>query len=142
MKNKLVFSLSIFFLLGVFSIVPTNKSNANKPVISEKAKVEVYYFHYTRRCATCQAVESEAKNDLDALYPALVKAGTIVFKSINLDEEGSTAIAETCKAEVQSLLIISGKKRFDLTENAFMYARSKPENIKKEIKKIIDPLVK
>ncbi|HML86494.1 MAG TPA: nitrophenyl compound nitroreductase subunit ArsF family protein, partial [Bacteroidales bacterium] len=87
--------LSIFLLLGVFSIVPTNKSNANKPVISEKAKVEVYYFHYTRRCATCQAVESEAKKDLDALYPALVKAGTIVFKSINLDEDGSTAIAET-----------------------------------------------
>lgn len=142
MIKKLNFLLSIVFIIGLLNFMPVTKTNATNPAISEKAKVEVYYFHYTRRCATCQAVENEAKKDLTALYPELMKSGKIVFKSINLDEENSTAIAETCKAEGQSLLIICGKKRFDLTENAFMNARTKPELLKQEIRKTIDPLIK
>ena len=134
--------MSIVFIIGLFNLVPVNMTKATNPAISEKAKVEVYYFHYSRRCATCQAVENEAKKDLMALYPELMKSGKIVFKSINLDEDQSAAIAETCKAEGQSLLIICGKKRFDLTENAFLNARTKPDLLKKEIKNTIDPLIK
>lgn len=142
MIKKLNILLSLVFILGLFCLVPVNKTKATNPAISEKAKVEVYYFHYTRRCATCQAVEDEAKKDLNSLYPELMKSGKIVFKSVNLDEDQSAGIAETCKAEGQSLLIICGKKRFDLTENAFMNARTKPELLKQEIKKTIDPLIK
>ena len=103
-------------------------------------KVEIYYFHYTRRCATCQAVESETQAAIAAFYPAQYKKGLITFKSLNLDEKTSEALAKKCNAEGQALLVISGNKRFDLTDQGFMYAKSSPEKLKAELKKTIDPL--
>ena len=112
-------------------------------VISLQAitKVEVYYFHYTHRCVTCQAVETETLKAVKQLYPEQYKKGLISFKSVNLDEKSSDALAKKCKAEGQALLVISGSKRIDLTEQGFMYARSKPEALKAELKKVINPLL-
>lgn len=112
-------------------------------VISLQAitKVEVYYFHYTRRCVTCQAVETETIKAVKQLYSEQYKKGLISFKSVNLDEKSSDALAKKCKAEGQALLVISGSKRIDLTEQGFMYARSKPEALKAELKKVINPLL-
>jgi hypothetical protein len=103
-------------------------------------KVEVYYFHYTRRCVTCQAVETETLKAVKQLYPEQYKKGLITFKSVNLDEKSSDALSKKCKAEGQALLIITGSKRIDLTEQGFMNARSKPEVLKEELKKAIEPL--
>jgi hypothetical protein len=104
------------------------------------SKVEVFYFHYSRRCVTCQAVETETQKSILALYPLHAKKGLITFKSINLDDKSSEAIAAKCKAEGQSLLITSYNKRVDLTDKAFMYAKSSPLKLKAELKKTIDPL--
>lgn len=104
-------------------------------------KVEVYYFHYSRRCATCNAVEEVTKKAISDLYAQQFKKGEIIFKSVNLDEETSDALAKKCKAEGQSLLIIGKGKRKDLTDKAFMYARTSPEKLKAEVKKAIDAVL-
>jgi len=104
-------------------------------------KVEVYYFHFTRRCITCQAVETESLKAINQLYPVQAKKGLITFKAVNLDEKTSEAIAKKCKVEGQALLVISGSKRFDITDQGFMYAKSNPEKLKAELKKTIDPLL-
>ena len=103
-------------------------------------KVEVYYFHYSRRCITCQAVETQTLKSIQQLYPEQFKKGLITFKSVNLDEKNSEVLAKKCKAEGQALLVISGGKRIDLTEQGFMYAKSQPDKLKAELKKTIDPL--
>ena len=103
-------------------------------------KVEVYYFHYTRRCVTCQAVETESLKSIQQLYPKQYKSGQITFKSVNLDEKSSEALAKKCNAEGQALLVNSTNKRVDLTEQGFMYAKSQPDKLKAELKKTIDPL--
>ena len=104
-------------------------------------KVEVYYFHYTRRCVTCQAVESETLKSVKQLYPEQFKKGLITFKSVNLDEKKNKSLADKCKAEGQSLLVISNNKRADLTEKGFMYAKDQPDKLKAGLKKVIDPLL-
>ncbi|MEA4937141.1 hypothetical protein SDC9_147164 [bioreactor metagenome] len=106
------------------------------------SKVEVYYFHYTRRCVTCQAVETESQKAIASLYSKEVKEGKVKFIGVNLDEKESEALAKKFKAEGQALLVTSGNKRMDLTDKGFMYARSKPEVLKAELKKAIDPLLK
>ena len=58
---------------------------------------------------------------------------------MNLDEKTSEALAKKCNAEGQALLVISGGKRVDLTEQGFMYAKSSPLRLKAELKKTIDP---
>jgi len=139
---KKLISLSVLALL-VISFFTVSSIAANKKAqtaVSKSAKVEVYYFHFTRRCVTCQAVETETQKSILALYPHQAKKGFITFKSINLDEKSSEAIAAKCKAEGQSLLITSSNKRVDLTDKAFMYAKSNPVKLKAELKKTIDPL--
>lgn len=104
-------------------------------------KVEVYYFHYTRRCVTCQSVENQSQKIVQELYAKQVKEGTVKFIGVNLDEKGSEAIAKKVKAEGQALLVIGNGKRIDLTDKGFMYAYSQPEKLKEELKKAIDPLL-
>ena len=141
MKKIFLFSFIIAFLSGSVSC-DAQKKKPGKAGNTLSDKVEVYYFHYTRRCVTCNTVETETKKALETLYPELVKQGKITFASVNLEDAGSKAVAEKCKASGQSLLVISGDKRSDLTNSAFMYARSQPEKLKAEIKTTIDPLIK
>jgi len=139
-----LFSMSLMLLFAVTLITCAADNKPAKQAIasvSPSAKIEVYYFHYTRRCMTCNAVEKESKAAISALYPVQFKKGLITFKSVNLDEKGSEVIAKKCQAEGQALLIISGSKRQDLTDKGFMYAINSPEKLKAELKKAIDPLL-
>lgn len=142
MKIKQIIALG-FCMATLFAVSSCYAQESKKPVTTEvaTAKVEVYYFHATRRCMTCNAVETESKNALEALYPDKVKNGAINFQSLNFEEESSKAAVEKAKAEGQSLLIVSGDTRIDLTSQGFMYAVSNPEKLKQEIKKAVDPLL-
>jgi hypothetical protein len=104
-------------------------------------KVEVYYFHYSRRCETCVAVEQQSQKFIQELYAKQLKAGSIIFKGVNLDEKENAALAKKCKAEGQALLVMSGGKRVDLTEQGFMYATYKTEKLKEALKNAVDPLL-
>jgi hypothetical protein len=141
MRQLLLMSVFAVMMIGSLSCdaAQGKKSRTVKAVAA--AEVEVYYFHFTRRCVTCNAVESESKKAIESLYPEQVKAGKITFKGINLDDEDSKAIAEKLGVGGQCLLVVSGKDTFDLTSQGFMYARSNPEKLKADIKRVIDPLI-
>lgn len=112
--------------------------------VTEPQTVEtmVYYFHYSHRCATCNAVEDVAKSSLSELYPELVKEGKIGFQSLNLEEKDGEALGEKLEVAGQELIIVKADKKTDLTELAFMYARSNPEKLKEAIKGAIDDMLK
>ncbi len=140
MKKLIFLSLALVMILGGISCnAQGTKKQETKSLAS--GNVEVYYFHFTRRCMTCNAVESETKKSLEAMYSKLIKSGKISFKSINLDDATNKSIAEKCGAEGQSLLVIGSGKRIDLTSQGFMNAISNPEKLKAELKKSIDPLI-
>ncbi len=142
MKKLISISVIILTIAALSGINAGNPTKNKSVAVSNSVKVEVFYFHFTRRCVTCQAVETETKNAIASLYPAELKSGKITFRSLNLDEKENLAMAEKCKADGQSLLIISGNNRIDLTDTGFMYAKSKPEKLKSELKKTIDSLLK
>ena len=124
-------------MLAVAGFLADAKSAKRDAKAKVGPKVEVYYFHFTRRCPTCMAVESESKKAVEALYPEQVKSGMVTFASINLDDKSSKAAARKCKASGQSLLVVSGSKRADLTSKGFMYAKSNPEKLKEALGKAI-----
>ncbi len=64
-------------------------------------KVEVLYFHLTRRCVTCQAVENVSGEAVKELYPAEVGKGTVVFRTLNIEDKSSEADAARVKATGQ-----------------------------------------
>lgn len=141
MKKLIALSVALFLIVSFFTVNTLAADRKTQTVVSKSAKIEVYYFHFTRRCVTCQAVETETQSAIAALYPVQAKKGLINFKAVNLDEKTSEALAKKCKAGGQALLVISGNKRFDLTEQGFMYAKNSPEKLKAELKKVIDALI-
>lgn len=142
MRQFVVWSMVAILTIGSLTCdaAQGKKNEAIKKVATKK--VEVYYFHFTRRCITCNAVEAETKKAVESLYPTQTKAGNISFIGINLDDKGSKTLAKKLEVGGQSLLVVGGRKKIDLTSQGFMYARSNPEKLKAEIKAVVDPLLK
>lgn len=112
------------------------KENANN-----SDKIEAYYFHFTARCTTCKTIEAKAKENLETLYPNQVKQGLITFQSVNLDEAASKPLAEKLGVTGQTLLLVKGDQKINLTNEGFMYAVAKPEKFKEIINEKVDGLL-
>lgn len=133
MKKIQLFSISILLLLN--SLI-CNAQTAKKETAVSGNQVEAYYFHNTARCVTCKTVEAEAKADLASLY------GTqVTFKALNLEDEATKAIANKLKVSGQTLLLVKGDKKINLTNEGFMYARTNPAKFKTIIKEKVDGLL-
>ena len=109
-------------------------------------KLEVLYFHATRRCPTCMAIEENTKKTLDTYFAAQLKNGSIKFTVINVDESKNKAIAEKYEATGSALFLAKttgGKEsRNDLTEFAFANARNNPDKFISGLKDKINLLLK
>jgi hypothetical protein len=104
---------------------------------TEEASATAYYFHATRRCATCQAVEKVSKEYIAANY-----AEKVTFISVNREEDQNKALVEKYEIAGQTLLIVFGDEVVNLTTEAFMNARSNPEKLEDLIKTTIDERIK
>lgn len=136
---------TIRFLLTLMLILPVLTSNAQNSkgntTPAKSGKVEAFYFHFNARCVTCRTVEAQAKTDIEMLYPELVKSGKISFKAVNLDEADGKAIADKLGINGQTLLLIKGGQKINITNEGFMYAVSQPEKFKAVIKEKVDGLL-
>ncbi len=154
MKKTLLYSLA-FLLLVLFSNCKnvdnqndnTNEKTESVSFISKDAKINVFYFHGTNRCVTCNAVESNALELLNQDFKDKLDDGTIYFNSFNIDEKENKAIAEKYLISYSTLLIITldseGKEVVnDLTDMAFQYAKNQPDKYKELLKNEIDELLK
>jgi len=99
MKKIILLSAILLFVVSFFTGTAVAADKKTQAKVSKSAKVEVYYFHFTRRCKTCQAVETESQKAIAALYPNEMKAGKIKFYGVNLDNKESKALAAKCKVE-------------------------------------------
>ena len=104
-------------------------------------KIEAYYFHFTARCITCKTIEAGTKENLETLYPNQFKQGLITFQSVNLEEASSKPLAERLGVSGQTLLIVKGDKKINLTNEGFMYAVVKPDKFKEIINEKVDGLL-
>lgn len=142
MKRIAVYVAMCLFLATSFAGSPKQNTENKKNNETAADKVEVYYFHFTRRCATCNAVENVTKEALNEYFTDEIKNGKIVFESINLDEESSSEIAEKLGVSGQALLFVGNDKQVNLTNVGFMNARSNPEKLKSKVKETVEQLLK
>lgn len=135
--KTLNFLLVLFIIMSLDISCNAQISNEdNRAKISKTDKVEVFYFHYTRRCVTCQAVENESKKAVEELY-----GGKVSFAGYNLEEPAGEQKGQDLGVSGQSLLIVKGDTKINITNEGFMNARSNPEKLKEIIKEKIDPLL-
>lgn len=135
---KRIFNLYLILVFSglIISCDAQTGERNNSTVVSEQESVEVYYFHLTRRCLTCNAVERVTKEALEEYYGDKVQ-----FFSYNLDKPDSKNIARKLHVSGQTLLIVGRKENINITSEGFMHARNNPEKLKEIIKSKIDPLI-
>lgn len=102
---------------------------------AKTAGIEVYYFHGTHRCTTCNTVEKVAKEALKQYY-----GDQLILKSVDREDESNSALVKKFEISGQALLIVKGDKKEDLTSIAFMNAVRSPNRLKAKIKETIEKL--
>ena len=101
--------------------------------LPQKAKdvVEVLYFHGKQRCATCMAIEREAKAVVEEQFSNSVKNGQLNFRVVDITKVENEALANQYEITWSSLVVVqhkNGKEQVEnLTQFAFANARTKPE---------------
>ncbi|WP_372774820.1 nitrophenyl compound nitroreductase subunit ArsF family protein [Mangrovibacterium sp.] len=143
---KLVYTLVFVLLVGVISVsaqccsgTAAENSASTKVACSgtqKSSEVKAYYFHATRRCETCQAVESVAKEAIKEYY-----GDKVSFESINREEEKNNPLVGKYKISGTALIIVSGDKKSDVTNDAFLNARTNPAKLKSKLKSTIDSML-
>ncbi|HLF35797.1 MAG TPA: nitrophenyl compound nitroreductase subunit ArsF family protein [Cyclobacteriaceae bacterium] len=136
MKNLTLFFVFGFLLLLTFSCGAQPEKSAGKPAVQGSEQVAVYYFHFTRRCITCQAIESQSRQIISELY-----GDQVSFNAFNLDENDGAVKGKELDISGQTLLIVRGDTKINLTSEGFMYARNDPEKFKKILKERIDKML-
>ncbi|NOU45492.1 MAG: hypothetical protein HOO86_00335 [Bacteroidales bacterium] len=117
--KKMWFIIAVVMAMSCLNS-PVQAQTSPVTEIKPGTKVEVYYFHFTRRCETCKAVEANSKKAVEELYSDKIKSGDYLFQGINLDDEGSEKIAEKLGIGGQTLLVVCGEKKEDITDKGFL----------------------
>jgi hypothetical protein len=132
------------FIMLLISEASCNAQTEKKQTLSSTSgnDVEVYYFHRTVRCVTCKTVEAEARKNVEMLYADKVKSGKISFTALNLEEATGKSMGEKLGVNSQTLLIVKGDQKINITNEGFLYAVSQPQKFTEVMKSKIDPLIK
>lgn len=138
-----------FFTVLAFSLMLTSCNSQDKKqttsVDESISKIEVFDFHSTHRCMTCNAIEANTKYTLDTYFANELKSDKITFQVINVDEKENEKIAEKFEASGTALIlnvIKNGKEtKIDLTDFAFMNGNDQ-DTFSKELKSKIDTELK
>jgi hypothetical protein len=140
MKKILLICLVVISMIGI----SCNAQNSEKTDVgsSSNSDVEVYYFHYTTRCVTCTTIESEARMNVEMLYPDQVKNGRMSFTALNIEEATGKTVSEKLGVSGQNLLIVKDDKKINITTEGFLYAVAKPDKFREVMKSKIDSLMR
>jgi len=132
---KKIFAFA-FLMAFCFPLVSALKAQESK---SDEKTVEVYYFHYERRCVTCTNVENTTIKALEDNFGEQMKNGVVSFISVNIEDESNRALMETLKVSGQTMLFVCGEQQVDLTNDAFININSRP---KRYVEKILATMEK
>lgn len=141
MKRTWMIAAVVF--LAVFTLPQTHSAEPGQMEGVQSGEkdgtVTVYYFHGARRCQTCLSIERVARGVVKDRYGDDKR---VVFRSVDIEEEKNEKLATEYEIASSALLVCRGKKKADLTTDAFQYARSNPEKLQKKLIAAIDRQLK
>lgn len=126
---------SVSLLLFIVLAACAGKPEPSKTLIVESDKTEIYYFHNTRRCPTCEAIEKETKKVLnEQAFAEAKEKGELVFKSYNAEDSANKDLIAKLGVTGSSLLVLKDGEKIDLTSKGFMYALKQPEKLQEALR--------
>jgi hypothetical protein len=121
---KTISSFILFLLLVTFAPELSAQPAKSHAASTVKAAVQVMYFHGERRCYTCTAIETVAKQTVESHYE---KDTRVEFLSINHEEKNNAALVRKYKIAGSSLVVQGPDDEFkDFTRQAFQFSTRDP----------------
>ena len=148
--NRLILALIISCGLTACSNNGTKKSASidveqTQPQ-EQKDRVEVLYFHSKQRCATCMAIEKNAKEEVEAEFADELKNEPFFSKIFNFPKRKKEPTAKNYEVHWFPLLKKKGKAekktKKNLTEFSFPTARPAPATFKNGVAEKVRTLLK
>ncbi|MGY6561626.1 MAG: nitrophenyl compound nitroreductase subunit ArsF family protein [Luteibaculaceae bacterium] len=103
--------------------------------------VEVVDFHTTHRCYTCNTIEEKTRKALMENFAEELENGTLVFRTVNVDEKENYQTAAYFEAAGTALfvhLVRNGEgEKTELTDFAFMNATAEGEKFENGVKEAV-----
>jgi len=150
MKIKNFFILiivTIFFVACTQSSHKINKEQLKSEITQDSnLKLQIYYFHTTHRCPTCNSIEDNIKQVLESYFKNEIEQGIINFSVLNVEDAENRGLVEKYQAVSAALHLISiqdgVEKDNDLTIYAFSHSRRQPEIFLQGMRDTINSFIK
>ena len=117
-KNIIIFIIIIFIIIAMIATAKNNDRQPNASVINKTEnktrasniknsadKIEVYYFHRTQRCYSCNILSQYTREIIERKFSEEIKNGKIEFREVNVDLPENKDIALKFQASGSSLFI-------------------------------------
>jgi len=69
----------------------------------------VYYFHGNMRCATCEAIESQAYETVHTDFASQLESGDVVWKVLNFERPPGADLAKTFEIDTSIVVLVRMK---------------------------------
>ena len=130
MKTTALFLALIFPGVGAASggaAVAPPKPAAAAEAPAASAGIRVYYFHGTTRCATCKTIEAYAHETVATAFAPDLKAGSLEWKTVNVDEPANQHFVRDFKLYTRSVVVVDAKdpKRFKVLDRVWQLVGDK-----------------
>ena len=126
---------SLFLMLFVLGFIFSGNVESFASTKIEGETTKVYYFHSTRRCPTCMAIEKETKKVLkEKPFSEELENGELVFKSYNAENAANKKLVEELGVTGSALIVVKGDEKTDLTSKGFMYGLAQPEKLRQALR--------
>lgn len=88
--------------------VASAPATAHAPADTAAAERQViaYYFHTTARCASCRQIKAYSHAAIEAAFPEELADGRLVWRMVNVDEEGNEHFMEDYELFTKSLVLV------------------------------------
>lgn len=131
-----VITIALLFISIVLSACAQTDSPKTVST-AESDGIEVLYFHGKQRCATCIAIEKQAKQAVEELGD-----NRLTMRTIDISKKENESIVEKYEVAWSSLIVVKDGNVLNLTELGFSLARNNPDGFRKKFKSEIKQLLK
>lgn len=84
----------------------TVAQNGTEPVPQAPRRLVAYYFHGTKRCNTCRAIEAQAREALESGFPEALLAGRLEWREVNVDQPGNDRFVKEYELTGSTLVLV------------------------------------
>ena len=133
--------VAVLAILTIASLAFAGSAETSRDTGSESAagkeetqtEVVLYYFHGTRRCNTCQTIESYAQEAVEGKFKDALQAGTLNWTVLNTEEPDNAHFVKDFELVSSSLVLVEvdgGEVvRHQVLQDAWTLVRDKPRFI-------------